>query len=66
MLSDRATGFRHFSILHHSIVRKWAKRIQALFTGTFDMARSVIALIVNDGFTPGFAGTTEPSQIIRF
>ena len=66
LLADRAVGICNVLILQHQIVSKCVRRIQALFAGTFDMARSVMALIVNDGFTPGFAGTTEPSQIIRF
>jgi len=36
------------------------------FAGIFAIARSVIATIVNDGFTPGFAGMAEPSQTRRF
>ena len=30
--------------------------------GTWLMAYSVMAVIVSDGFTPGLAGTVEPSQ----
>ena len=33
--------------------------------GIFDIALSVIAVIVSEGLTPGFAGTTEPSQTSR-
>jgi len=33
----------------------------AVFFGTKLMARSVIAVIVSDGFTPGLADTAEPS-----
>jgi hypothetical protein len=32
----------------------------------FDMARSAKAVIVSDGFTPGFADIEEPSQIYIF
>ncbi len=43
-----------------------ASPTSVFFAGILDIARSVIAQIVNDGLTPGLAGTTEPSQIIRF
>jgi hypothetical protein len=38
----------------------------AFFAGIRAIARSVIAVIVSDGFTPGLAGITEPSQISKF
>lgn len=35
---------------------------QACFGGMNPMARSASAVIVSDGFTPGFADTAEPSM----
>jgi len=39
-----------------------ASEIYALFAGTALIARSAIAVIVSDGFTPGFADTLDPSM----
>ena len=38
-----------------------AARVAADFSGTNVMARSASAVIVSDGFTPGFAEIAEPS-----
>ena len=37
-----------------------------LRAGSRLIARSLMAAMVSDGFTPGLAGTVEPSQISRF
>jgi hypothetical protein len=39
---------------------------RAVAIGTWLMANSLMAVIVSDRFTPGFAGTVDPSQISMF
>jgi hypothetical protein len=36
--------------------------IAILFSGIMDMARSVMAVMVREGFTPGLADTALPSH----
>jgi hypothetical protein len=39
---------------------------RAVAIGTWLMANSLMAVMVSDGSTPGFAGTVDPSQISMF
>jgi len=52
----RAGGYVHDPGAHFSFCH-------ASFGGTFDMAYSLRAVMVSEGFTPRLQGTTDPSRM---
>ena len=69
-VSNSIEMLEHVSSENFSQIRNKARRSQAAagtadLSGTWLIAYSAIAVIVRLGFTPGLAGTTDPSHTIR-